>query len=268
MFLLAFTLFASAFFGFESATGSDRAYRTICALAAEDDEYFQRFRSIDAYYYAVEVGPNAAFASYLLEYGYKSTLERLDVCRELDRIGSPVVSEFPKVGVFSGTALRYVIVADQVAGLFSLPAEPRVAEIGAGFGGQCYILSQIIPFARYWIYDLPETERLIEKVVSTLSIPNVECLPVEAPFPEERIDLLISNYAFSECDREMQMDYFDRVVKRADRGYMIYNRTGGIGAMTPEEFFELLQKNGMKPAILPEPVCTYEGNVLIAWDRT
>ena len=143
-----------------------------------------------------------------------------------------------------------------------------MAEIGAGFGGQCYILSQIIPFARYWIYDLPETERLIEKVVSTLSIPNVECLPVEAPFPEERIDLLISNYAFSECDREMQMDYFDRVVKRADRGYMIYNRTGGIGAMTPEEFFELLQKNGMKPAILPEPVCTYEGNVLIAWDRT
>lgn len=263
-----FLIFFSALSAYQSATGLDAAYRSICSLAASDPAHFRTFRSQDAYFHAVEIGPVEAFAIYLSEYGYESTMERLEAFRKLDEIGAPVVRDFPKVGLFSGTTLRYITVADQISGLFSLPKSPKIAEIGAGFGGQCYILSQLIPFSCYWIYDLPETERLIEKVVATLGVPNVSCLPIEAPFPEERIDLLVSNYAFSECERAMQMEYFEKVVKKADRGYMLYNRSGGIGAMSPEEFYDLLKTAGMKPVFLPELVSTYEGNVLIAWDRT
>jgi len=261
--------FAASLLGFESATGLDADYREACLKAATDPVYFRHFRSMNDYAHAVEIGFNGAFGIYLEQYALPSTLEKLDAFRKLDSLGRPPLFEFPGAGSFSGTTIRYIVIADQIARLFSLPQHPLVAEIGAGFGGQCYILFHALSYARYWIYDLPETERLIEKIVSELAIPNAVCLPIDAELPEERVDLLISNYAFSECDREMQLDYFERVVKRADRGYFLYNRsTGDVDAMTPEEFVHLLEESRMRPLLLPEPICTYGGNVLIIWDRT
>lgn len=261
-------LLISSLFAYESATGCDKAYRRACHLAATHPAYFQTFRSQVDYVNAVELGPDGAFALYLLQHAYASTLEKLEEFRKLDAIGGPITFDFPKIGPFSGTTLRYILIADQIEGLFSLPENPKIAEIGAGFGGQCYILSKLLPFSRYWIYDLPETEALIEKVIEELQVENVTCLPVDAPFPEDSIDLVISNYAFSECDREMQMEYFDKVIKKAARGYLLYNSVGlgnSLG-MSAKELVQLLKEHGMNPIIYPEPICTYEGNVLIVWD--
>ena len=39
---------------------------------------------------------------------------------------------------------------------------------------------------------------------------------------ERQYDLLISNYAFSECDRSTQDYYLDNVINHSKRGYIIY----------------------------------------------
>ena len=251
-----------------SMTGKSAPYREVCRNAALDDLVFQNFRSIEAYFNAVECGQGGEFADYIRNYGTSKTLLLMPQFRRLDLYGNPIRNKIQEFGLFSGTTLRYILFADHISRLFDLPKNYTVVEIGAGFGGQAYILSKLLPFSQYYIYDLPEVEMLINKMMSTLSVHNVTCLDAYVELPVDSIDLFISNYALSECDRETQLNYFKRVVEKTKRGYMLYNDINGFDHLTLSDFIELFQAYGIHPKIYPEPVFSYTGNVLITWDRT
>lgn len=258
--------------GAESIAGKDLGYRETCQKAATEDVYFKNFRSMHAYQRIVEIRTGGRkFAAYVRKCS-PEILSKLDLFRKLDTIGNPGTHKYAKVGNFSPTILRYILIADQIQKLFHLPPQAKIAEIGAGFGGQCYILSQLHPFSKYYIYDLPEVNLLIEKTMATLSVNNVSCLSLDTALSEEKIDLLISNYAFSECDRDTQMAYFEHVIKKADRGYVLYNQIGKrihqLNSLSPDEFISLLQENGMHPKTHQELIPTAPDNILITWDRT
>ena len=252
----------------KSTTGNSVPYREVCRDAALQDAVFQNFRSIKPYFDAVECGQGGEFAHYIKSHALSKTLSLIPEFRKLDLYGNPVRNEIPGFGLFSGTTLRYVLFADHIARLFNLPKDYTVVEIGAGFGGQAYVLSQLLPFSQYYIYDLPEVEMLIGRMMSTLSISNISCLDTHLELPVDSVDLFISNYALSECDRETQLDYFKRVVVKAKRGYMLCNNTNIFDHLSLTDFIELFQAYGIRPIIHPEPVFSYTGNVLITWDRT
>lgn len=252
----------------KSTTGNSVPYREVCRNASREDVVFENFRSIEAYFNAVECGQAGEFADYIRAHATSKTLSLIPQFNALDQYGNPVRNAIQGFGLFSGTTLRYVLFADHISRLFDLPKDYTVVEIGAGFGGQAYVLSQLLPFSRYYIYDLPEVEMLIDKMMSTLSVHNVTCLDAHVELPEDGIDLFISNYALSECDRDTQLDYFKRVVVKAKRGYMLFNDTNIFDHLSLSEFIELFQANGIHPKIHPEPVFSYTGNVLITWDRT
>ena len=255
----------------ESITGSDETYLYMCQQAVKDPFYFQNFRSLPEYSHAVEIFNGNEFADYI-----KKASDRLgpylDKMRELDSIGNPVKYHYGEIGAFSATTMRYIVIADHIRQLFKLPRCPKIAEIGGGFGGQCYILSALNGFSQYFIYDLPLVNALIEKSLDTLSVPFARCMDATSELPVEKIDLFISNYAFSECSRETQLDYFERVIKKADRGYVVYNQISmpyfGIDSLTPREFYELLEDAGMNPRIYEELISTHVDNILFIWDRT
>ena len=251
----------------ESMTGNMPTYLQSCLNAAEDPSFFQDFRSNPDYRSVLECGFVGESVEYLFKKGSPETLEKLESFEKLDRFGTPGTGDISGLGQFSGATLRYIVIADQITQLFDLPSNAKIVEIGAGFGGQCYILSQMIPFSHYFIYDLPEVDCLIKKMMQMLSVENVYLMPLIEDLPQ-KVDLLISNYAFSECDRQTQLDYFEKVVKNADRGYMILNQLGYFDSLTPKELFQLLEDNHMNPKIYEEPIFTYEGNLLIVWDKT
>lgn len=252
----------------KSTTGNSVPYREVCRQAALDPAVFQNFRSIKAYFDSVECGQAGDFAQYIRSHATSKTLSLIPNFRQLEQYGNPTKNDIPEFGLFSGTTLRYVLVADHITRLFNLPEHYSVVEIGAGFGGQAYILSQLQPFAHYYIYDLPEVELLIEKMVSTLPVQNITCLDAHSELPVEGVDLFISNYALTECDRDTQLDYFNRVVIKAKRGYILFNDTNIFDHLSLTDFIELFQAHGIQPTIHPEPVFSYTGNVLITWDRT
>lgn len=264
------TLYCQTIVG-ESITGSDITYREMCLKAATDPWFFQNFRSLSDYAHALEVGNGSSFANYLLKNASEETLKSLKSFQHLEDYGNPPVEYYPGIGSFSGTTLRYVVIADQIKRLFQLSNDSQIVEIGAGFGGQCYILSLLQSFSQYTIYDLPEAEALIEKMLGVLAVPNFTCAPLEAELPVDKIDLVISNYAFSECNRETQLSYFERVIKKAERGYITYNqitgRVYGLDYLSPVEFITLLNKNGKKVQIYNEPIATDVDNLLIVWDK-
>jgi len=252
----------------KSITGSMPAYLETCLKAVNDPYYFKNFRSLPEYGPVLECGFAGESATYLLNKGSPQILEKLKLFNQLDQIGNSVTNNIPGIGRFSGTTLRYIVIADQIMKFFQLPDQPTIAEIGAGFGGQCYVLSEIKPFSKYFIYDLPEVECLIEKVMKTLSVKKVSLMYLDEKISDEKVDLLISNYAFSECDRETQISYFERVLKKADRGYVIFNQINSYDTLSVDEFMNLLNEHQMNPKIYEEPIFTYQGNVLIVWDKT
>lgn len=251
-----------------SVTGGMSSYLEVCKKAVADPYYFQNFRSLPEYWPILECGCEAESASYLLKNGSQQTLQKLDAIRKLEKYGNPVTHNLSGVGRFSGTTLRYIVIGDHIGNLFDLPKNPTIAEIGAGFGGQCYVLSQLTPFSKYYIYDLPEVEGLIGKMMKTMSVSNVELMGLNDLLPEEKVDLVISNYAFSECDLSTQLSYFERVMQKGVRGYVIFNLAGGFEHLSSCEFYQMLDEHGMNPQVLDEPVFTYDGNLLLIWDKT
>ncbi len=260
---------ALSLFANDSITANYHGYLSVAQKAAEDPSIFETFRSFPEYRCALEITDGETFAEYI-RFSLPKLGPYIEKCRELDAIGNPSLSDYPELGLFSATTLRYIFHADQILKYFNLPAEATIVEIGAGFGGQAHILQTLHSCRNYYIYDLPPVEALISTMMQTLDWPNVHCLPIDDPFPEESIDLLISNYAYSECDREMQLKYFENVIKKSKRGYMIYNKIAitdyGIDSMPLSEFVELLKKNGYKPRTYKE-FFAGAGNFLILWDK-
>ena len=58
---------------------------------------------------------------------------------------------------------------------------------------------------------------------------------------DENFDLLISNYALSECNRETQMMYIQRFVKKSNKFYIMHNNFhADNGNMSYEEFIDIM----------------------------
>lgn len=270
--VIAFLLCVTVGYGQESITDKDAAYREMARKAAVQAYFFKNFRSFNEYRNVLELlqEDGGRFADYILHNASKRTREQIAAFQKLEAIGKPVTTHYQGLGDFSGTTLRYIVIADQIERLFDLPSDAKIVEIGGGFGGQCYILSLLQPFSKYYVYDLPEPEALIEKMMAHLKVEHVSCLPLKAQLPEQQVDLLISNYAFSECDRATQLDYFERVLKKAKRGYIIYNQTArrvfGLDSLSIGEFITLLEENGMHPKVHGELISTAHDNFLVIWD--
>lgn len=256
----------------ESITGNDVDYLEVCQDAASEQWYFDNFRSLHDYTQIIEINCGNAFADFLKKNASKEVLKKLNEFEKLDKIGNPLTRQnYEGLGNFSGATLRYIVIANQIKQLFSLPKNAKIVEIGAGFGGQCYVLSHLQSFSDYYIVDLPEVEPLIKKVINTLDVKNVTYSSEKELDLNDDIDLVISNYAFSECDRKTQEDYFEKIIKKSKRGYIIYNqiayRVFGLDSLTPLEFVAMLQKNNMNPKLYSEPVATAKDNVLVTWNK-
>jgi putative sugar O-methyltransferase len=251
-------------------SGNWTPYLTACQNAVDDPWHFDHFRSNDGYKSIVELQDNGKkFARYIRKAGSAKILSQLSEFKKLDSIGSPKTHHYPSLGTFSATNLRYIAIANHIEQLFGLPEHATIAEIGAGFGGQCYTLSCVHPFSKYYIYDIPIVEALISKVLAHLKVQNFLCLPIEAHIEEEEIDLVISNYALSECSIATQLDYIQKVLAKSKRGYIIYNNIShiaGIQSLSLEEFIHQLEELGKTPRVLNELISTGEKNKLVVWD--
>jgi len=186
--------------------------------------------------------------------------------RENDAIGNPYTFEFPVVGAASPTTLRYLKVCSDLKNLFGSLDGFSVAEIGAGYGGQCLVIDKLWATAEYRIYDLDPVLMLICRylehfLLRTRYIPLTLNRSLAAGEP---LDLVISNYAFSELPRQLQDRYLERIVLKARRGYLTMNSgkdRSARGEVTAGELLNLIRGS----VLLPEEPLTGRGNYIIAW---
>lgn len=210
---------------------SDTAeYRDACKAAATHMEAFEHFRRDQTlnkiWEHVTEVEGQRYLdlltdrASILLQ---KARDEQWD-----KRLGNPHVYDYGKWGVWSPTTLRYLFVLSDVYAKFPwLGPCPRILEIGGGYGGLAIMFKKFMPKCGYTIIDLAETCELQKKYAHMNATPfacfDYTIYLSQRIWYDQPFDLVISNYAFSECTRPIQEIYRTRVFPRCTHGYFTCN---------------------------------------------
>jgi hypothetical protein len=251
--------------GGDSSVSDSSGYLQIIASAAASEKSFARFRSNREYRQILEHVSKPQGYEYLKEINLCISELRVSISKVgfLNTCGAPLVYFYPRLGFLSPTTLRYYKVFDELKRLFPNLDEMDIAEIGGGFGGQAAVLRQLSGFKSYTIYDLPEVHELQSRFLKVNNSDSGVLYADGRIAPSGKFDLVISNYAVSELQRELQVAYFENVVKSSDCGYLTWNliSQNRLGGLSVDEVLQYIPS----ATITEESPLTDEGNVLITW---
>jgi len=224
------------------------AYKNICEMAAKDETIFSSFKRNPVYTQILEHTSYHWGCEYLKliieKYGKERTISLLDKAIKNDYFGGSVQNIFhieDDVYSISPSTINYVKNWLEITSFLSDKSDVQlnhIVEIGGGYGGQCLVAKQLSNFESWCIFDLPEANELqrkyfevnnMQNITYCLSTPTFSSPSINSPKQFEKNkdgfiwDLAISNYAFSEIQRDLQEIYLEEVLKKSKHGFMIMN---------------------------------------------
>jgi hypothetical protein len=240
-------------------------YLKVCKEAAQDDEVFKNFKR------------NPDYVPILEHVNYEQGLEYIKEIKRIvpnyfikpfisefiknDKIGNPNIFYFNEIHTdISPTTLRYIKVLSDLISIFGNLDHLNIIEIGGGYGGQCRIIHDIVIPKSYTIVDLPVVLSLTGKYLKDCQYDDDIILRDPDDPSEIYYDLCISNYAFTEIDRQYQAFYADKIIKNSDKGYITCNFIANDN-FTKDEIFALKSNH----TIYEEKPLTGDGNLIYTW---
>lgn len=242
----------------KTSSSDDNKYPSFCELASKDENIFANFKRSPTYTAILEhVSVEEGQQYYNCFKSNEVILKNIEKFKQNDKIGGSNICSYD-FGNFSPTTLRYIKV---LSDLLQLNLEGMdIVEIGAGYGGQYTVLRQVIKPKSYTIIDLPEAIKLQKKYIEKnqlndipLNFYSLDDLPALSG------DLLISNYAFSECIAEVQNTYIEKIINNCNHGYMIHNNFEGYSHTDLKDILP------HKIKVFKEVPATAPNNVLLTW---
>jgi putative sugar O-methyltransferase len=207
------------------AKDTSSPYAEICLEAVNDETVFQKFKQDPRYTAILEhvsIDHGKIYAQDILQYEIDEEL--INLFKENDSIGGSTIFNYGEpYGRISPSTLRYMQNALDISYFFGEGELNRIAEIGGGYGGLCKTISCLCDFEEYHIYDIEPASKLQKKYLSNF---NITGKTIQHSVPEELkdIDLVVSNYAYSELNEELQTIYYDNVIANSNKVYMILNK--------------------------------------------
>lgn len=264
--LLGFTMFLYAG---QTSLSDETQYVLFCQEAVGNDVLFTQFRNQSAYTGIVETVSFEQGQEYLeiIQKESPELLELVERFKTSDLVGNPRTYYYAGIGNIAPTTLRYIKVAADLKKLFGSLEQLSIVEIGAGYGGQCKILKDLGGFKKYTIIDLPSSLALAKKFLTKHNIADVEFLTPFDVISDQMFDLVISNYAFSECSYEMQRRYVQEIFCRSRRGYCICNVLSGSVIGSKQGILGLLNASQIPWKECAEEPLTWPNNYLLLWSR-
>tara|TARA_R100001082_G_C4330542_1_gene145402 strand:+ start:75 stop:905 length:831 start_codon:yes stop_codon:yes gene_type:complete len=211
-------------------------YSDVCLKISEDENLFRRFKKIKEYRPVLEGGPKALFDTYLQHIkqlkNYNLFFENLEKFRINDTVGDPDIYEDPTIGKFSGSTFKFAFNALEIIYFIEsqgkdLKSIKNIVEVGGGYGGLCLILSGFIDFDSYTLMDLPNVCKLTDKYIEQFpqlhgKVKTLPCTDLtDQSF--DSIDLAIGVNSLSECNREVQLSYFSKIISKSEFSYIVRN---------------------------------------------
>jgi hypothetical protein len=224
------------YYGWRCSGNMVDQYLAGCLAASSYDSVFKKFKQQDSYGYILEHVPGALGGDYLLNVE-KNNFDLLKDMQKFlinDLHGNPTKSTYilHKLKdirlLMSPTTARYIKVLSDLKTLFGSLDNMNIVEIGTGYGGLPLIVSKEYDFKNYYDVDLYEPSQLALRYCKKAhSVKNFHVITPEQidQLDDIEIDLVISNYAFSECNDETQDVYIDKILSKAKRGYITHNNS-------------------------------------------
>ena len=222
-------------------------YLQACREFTDNDELLYKFKRDSRYTPVLEHLTEEDARLYFSEMKSKEALTNivLDSVKENDIYGTPLLINHSELGTISPTTVRYLKNSLDIVSSFkeNLPFK-KILEIGGGYGGLCKVFSSFNKFNSYYLVDFPEVNGLSKKYLSNFKDIKNKIYQISTNTLREikDIDLVISNYAFSECSREVQETYYNLYIKNAKNFYLVYNNFTENN-MNSEAFIEKASKD-------------------------
>lgn len=252
----------------DSISSKNIKYLEICELASSNDTIFDTFKK-NPYY--TKILEHTSYRQGLLYYDYIKNIfpeytKYIELFKINDLIGAASTHYYAPIGNISPSTLRYIKVLAEIKHLFPIDFNHKnIIEIGCGYGGQCFIFSQVFPNCKYYIVDLPETQSLIKKYLNRLNLTNYEIITPNELIHTTSYDLVISNYAYSELDMDLQNYYYDTIIKNSKNGYFTLNFISHLFNINSYPKNNLISKfeKDKKISILSEEPLTFKNNIIL-----
>lgn len=181
-----------------------------------------------------------------------------DKFRASDKHGSPVVYNLGEYGKFNGSTARYIYFLAEMIELFGSLDAMNIVEIGGGYGGQCKIIMDCFEVKSYTIVDLLPVLKLQHRYLNKFDYKNIAFKQMKELKKNYSYDLIISNYAFTECHKKIQETYINKIVTKSKRGYIKCNFMShniGFPQLTKKELLKHIKRASIFPHILNHPGC-------------
>ena len=121
--------------------------------------------------------------------------------------------------------LAYLKLAGDLQSHFGNLDGYSIVEIGAGYGGLCKIIFDVHKPSCYTIIDTPENLELARALLKAQGIEGVRFLAFEELKGNERFDLTISHFGFSEMGKALQDHCLNKVFVFCKNGFLLCNES-------------------------------------------
>ena len=208
----------------QSSLSENNLYNKFCLEAATDDNVFNNFKQNQYYNEILEhVHPILGEQYYeITKNYYPKVLDKINEIKINDSFGNPQMFDY-YFGRYSPTTLRYLKVAAELNHCFEDISSYSILEIGGGYGGQSIVSSILHGYKSWTIVDLPEVVELQRKYLNKFEYKNINAISFLEDYTNQKYDLIISNYAFTECNRMVEMEYINKVMSNNEKIYMTLN---------------------------------------------
>lgn len=206
------------------------SYKNACQNAADNDDAFNIFKTNREYTTILEHANYDQGLGYI-EYLNNTQLDlaKLPLLKSNDLQGGATLYSYPEpYGEISPSTLRYIKVLAELEQMFGSLEDKHIVEIGVGYGGQCKVINDYFKVSSYTLVDLPEALALSKRYLRDYNYSNVYYFEQKNLPQGKQYDLLISNYAFSECERTVQTEYINVLLKNSVHGYITFNNISQI----------------------------------------
>ena len=256
-----------------SAIPGIREYRDFVNQCLNNEDLFKNFKQNNIYKHILEHVSKELGSEYLkiIKKQTPWLIKEINNIKINDLVGGSNLVEYKDIGHISPSSLRYTKVLSDILKLFRKKKFKKIAEIGTGYGGQFLIFDQFVDFSNYYFFDLKEVLLFCEKYIDNFLIRNsFKTLHINNFNGEEKFDLVISNYAFSELPSKLQQIYLRKVIKQSKRGYLTMN-SGKKNSIFQGDYLSLDQIKKEMPFIkinneTPKDF-VHQGNYVISWEK-
>lgn len=215
----------------------------------DSEELFRNFRRGGQSYTNIlehlTVEEGGTYLKYILD-NYPHLLENLKEFERNDLVGNPVKFNYINNSSINPTTLRYVKFVGDIEKRFGNLDGYNLVEIGGGYGGLVRALSSVNNFKSIKLFDLPEVVKLQSKYLSRFGI-DVETYTLLDKFEIESNTIVISNYAWCECNSETRQQYYDRIISKCDKVFIVH-----YGVDTENDLMKLQGKIEVEKEVLDD----------------